>query len=161
MGPLHPQQKVPLLLQEFLDAFVPCSLPEEHTASSGDQVVLGDVVVHSYDTVVGIIDGVVLSGLLLAAWWPRGFFGFCCHCGDGCCGRQGSRLLCYGNSGPHRYVLCAIRPIRGGHIYDVIAGDSSSTEHCDISVWDGSTGWNRDILKVVGFSWLYDIIHGE
>lgn len=56
---LHPEEKVPLLLQKLLNAFVLGSLSEINP-TPWDQIVLGDIVVYADDPVVYDVDGVVL-----------------------------------------------------------------------------------------------------
>lgn len=63
MASLHPEEKVPLLLQKLLNAFVPGSLSEVYPAL-WDQIVLGDVVVHADDPVIHDIDGVIITALI-------------------------------------------------------------------------------------------------
>ena len=63
MASLHSEEKVPLLLQKLLNAFVLGSLSEVDPAL-WDQIVLGDVVVYADDPVVYDVDGVVLTVLL-------------------------------------------------------------------------------------------------
>lgn len=76
---LHPKEKVPLLLQKLLNAFVPGFLSEVDPPL-WDQIVLGDVVVYADDPVVYDVYGVVLTVLLCSPLrsYSRG--------GDGCAG---------------------------------------------------------------------------
>lgn len=81
---LHPEEKVPLLLQKLLNAFVLGPLSEVDP-SLWDEIVLGDVVVHADDPVVYAIDRVVLTVL----FWSLLRSGdscdgcFCCCRSDG------------------------------------------------------------------------------
>lgn len=65
MASLHPEEKVPLLLQKLLNALVPGSFSEVDPAL-WDQIVLGDVVVHADDPVIYDVNGVVVTALI----WP-------------------------------------------------------------------------------------------
>lgn len=55
MASFHPEEKVSFLFQKLLNAFVPGSFSEVDP-SLWDQVVLGDVVVRSEDSVVKDVD---------------------------------------------------------------------------------------------------------
>lgn len=81
---LHPEEKVPLLLQKLLNAFVPGSFSKVDPAL-WDHVVLGDVIVYADDPVVYDVNGVVITVLLWFSLRSYSRGGDDCDCWFFCC----------------------------------------------------------------------------